>query len=157
MAKEIILTQNKITIVDDEDFERLNKFKWHAHSTPHIFYAARTFNNKMIYMHRYIMKTEGKLQVDHINGNPLDNRKSNLRIVTQKQNTRNSKMKNTNTSGYKGVYWYKRSKKWCTHIHVDGKTINLGYFDDKNDAAKVYNEAAIKYFGEFAKLNIIKK
>lgn len=95
------------------------------------------------------------LDVDHANRNSTDNKAVNLRLATVNQNQRNKKIQKNNTSGYKGVCWDKNRQKWKTHIHVDGKIINLGRFDTKEKAAIAYNEAALKYFGEFAYLNFI--
>lgn len=156
--KTIKLTQGKETIVDDEDYEELNKFKWCIGS---VGYAIRRESSKInkdrptIYMHKYIFNNPNTI-IDHINGNTLDNRKCNLRICTKSENRRNSKKpKNAKTSKYKGVYFFKDSKKWRARIRVLDKLIDLGLHINEIDAAKAYNEAAIKYFGEFAKLNNI--
>jgi AP2 domain-containing protein/HNH endonuclease len=104
-------------------------------------------------LHRLIMNAPADKEVDHINGDTLDNRRCNLRICSHKENLRNQKLPKNSKSGYKGVTWYKRIKKWRSHIRLNKKQIHLGYFDDIKLAANAYNEAAIKYFGEFAKLN----
>lgn len=155
--KKIKLTQGKVALVDDEDFEELNKHKWFIYS---IGYAARYIRinktkRKMISMHRIIMGRPAGMEVDHINHNILDNRKKNLRIVTHGQNMYNMKLSKSNTSGYKGVSWSKTAKKWSGLIQVNNKSIWLGNFKIKEDAAMAYNEAARKYHGEFAKLNKI--
>jgi hypothetical protein len=154
--KEIKLTQDKIALVDDDDFEYINQFKWYAGKYPNTFYAQRNLGKVKIRMHREIMKTQlenniGKI-IDHIDGNGLNNQKNNLRICTRAENGRNRHTIN-NSSGYLGVS--KSGKKWKPTIKVNKKTIYLGYFKDKKDAAKAYNEAAIKYHGEFARPNII--
>jgi hypothetical protein len=95
--------------------------------------------------------------VDHINGNGLDNRKSNLRICTHQQNCENSRKRKKSFSKYKGVYWSKNAKKWVAQITIDGKSKHLGYFELEEDAAAAYDKAAVKYFGEFACLNFRRK
>ena len=152
--KEIPLTQGKVALVDDEYFEELSKYKW--------FYAqgyAKTnyFINglrRSLPMHRYILKTPKGMETDHINLNKLDNRKINLRIATTKQNSQNKKPKK-HSSIYKGVFWEKETNKWRSLIQVNKKQISLGRFENELEAVKVYNENAIKYFGEFAYLNKI--
>ena len=156
--KEIKLTQDKIALVDDEDFEYLNQFKWYAGKSINTFYACRRLGKTEIRMHREIMKTQlenniGKL-IDHKDGNGLNNQKNNLRTCTISENNKNRHTIN-NSSGYLGVSLSKRRKKWLAQIKNNKKVIYLGYFKDKKDAAKAYNEAAIKYHGEFASPNII--
>jgi hypothetical protein len=109
-------------------------------------------------MHRRILKLkpgDGKC-TDHTNHDGRDNRKINLRICTNNENLRNRPKNCNNTSGFKGVSWHKRDKKWTAQIQVNFRLKFLGYFNDRVEAAKVYNRAAIKYFGEFANLNKIK-
>ncbi len=151
--KKILLPQGKYAIVDDEDFERVNQFKWHlaVKST----YAATWIKRKKILLHIFIMNPPIGMEVDHKNGDTLDNRKKNLRICTKKQNVTNQDIHKNNTSGYKGVSLYKLTNKWRAYICPNGKFISLGHFEDKRSAAKAYNKAAIKYFGEYAFLNQI--
>lgn len=94
-------------------------------------------------------------EIDHENRNRNDNRISNLRLVVRNQNSANASIPSHNTSGYKGVYWNKRKKKWRAFIKVDGEQKHLGYFECKNEAAIAYNNAASFYFGEYANLNVI--
>jgi len=154
--KEIQLTQGKVTLVDDEDFEYLNQWRWHVSNDN---YARRTIYNdklfKALFMHREIMKVSKGLLVDHINGNSLDNRKLNLRICTNSQNLRNRLKNINNTSGYKGVRLINSTKKWRAQIWLNSKYYHLGLFNNIKDAARAYNEAAVKYHGEFANLNKI--
>ena len=151
-AKLIPLTQDKFAIVDNDDYGRLSKYKWYAIKTPKTYYAARNCRRKNIRMHRLITSAPKGLFVDHINHDGLDNRKTNLRLCTRRQNNRNRRPCDK-TSKYKGVCWNKRAKKFMASICIDGKNKNLGYFDDQVDAAKVYDNAAKKFFGEFAYLN----
>lgn len=158
--KEIQLTQGKVALVDDEDFDYLNQFKWHASKLSGKFYAQRHAklsnpNNIKILMHRDVMKPKKGFVIDHVDGNTLNNQKNNLRICTHAENMRNSKIPINNTSGFKGVYWNKENEKWTAFIRFNNKRFHLGLFFELKDAAKAYNEGAIKYFGKFANLNKI--
>ena len=162
MAKEIQLTQGKVAIVDDEDHKYLNQWKWCLRPTGNgIFYAIRGFRNhkkskvKSISMHRQIMNPAKGYVIDHIDGNTLNNQKINLRICTQSQNCSNQKISIKNTTGFKGVQFNKIHNKYYSKITVNRKNIYLGSFIDPIDAAKAYNDAALKYHGEFANLNKI--
>lgn len=144
--------------VDKKYLEILSKNKWKANVSKNTVYAEHT---KLGSMHRKIMELEGYdikgKEVDHKDQNGLNNFISNLRICSHKQNIRNQNKHKNNTSGYKGVSWKKDKNKWTAQIRIDNnKRIFLGYFSNKIDAAKAYNNAAIKYHGEFAKLNEIK-
>ena len=150
--RKIELTQGKFAIVDDEDYEYLRQFKWYYREG----YAARGIrkpNGKWttIYMHRVIMGASECMEVDHINGDKSDNRKENLRICTLLENRRNRTKYKSNTTGYKGVYYDRR--KIRAKIKTDNKQIYLGSFKTLKEAAKAYNEAALKYHGEYARLN----
>lgn len=155
--KQIPLTQGKFAMVDDEDYEWLSKWKWCYQKTKKDGYAIRggIRNGKQytIAIHRVILNPNIGEDIDHINRNRLDNRRENLRICTRKENTRNRGLDRDSMSGFKGVYWHKRVKKWCAHIKVNYKDISLGYFIEKVDAAKAYNTGALKYFGKFSWLN----
>jgi hypothetical protein len=149
----IQLTQNKKTIIDKEDFFRIRPHNWCFDKTTG--YAAARVNGKKISLHRFIILAPKGTLVDHVNLNKLDNRKENLRIVNATESARHTGMSKNNTSGYKGVTWSKREKKWHSQIFVNYRNINLGVFDDKKEAAKAYNEAAIKYHGIYTVLNKI--
>lgn len=158
--KRIKLTQNQYAIVDNEDFEYLNQFKWYARNETNKYYAARHGNiginkYKKIRMHREIINASETEYVDHINGNTLDNRKSNLRTCTSSQNSMNRGKSKNNKSGYKGVYLDKRNNSWYAQICTKGKRYTVSCFKTKIDAAVAYNELAIKHHRAFAKLNII--
>ena len=150
MSKIIPLTQGKEAIVDDEDYEWLSQWKWFISKRK---YASRHFGDKLMYMHRMIMNTPSGMETDHINGNELDNRRENLRICTRKENARNIKYNSNNTSGYKGVVWDKRNKKWRAQISYDKINKTLGRFENILDAVLAYDTAAKELFGAFAKTN----
>lgn len=158
--KKIKLTQGKYALVDDEDFERVNQYKWFAcfQKKRNIFNACRKFNQKNIYLHQYIMNTAGKGQsysIDHIDHDPLNNQKYNLRVCNNSENVRNQKLSKHNTSGFKGVCFIKHKNKYLSSICFNNKQMNLGYFDSPIEAAKAYNQKALELFGEFAYLNKI--
>jgi len=156
-TKSIKLTQEKVTSVDFDDFEGLNKHKWTAIRDTNTFYAARhgkvkiDGNRNLIYMHRVILNTPKEMKTDHIDGDGLNNQRKNLRICTDSQNAKNRNKQSDNTSGFKGVSWHKKSKKWRVFIGVNGKQIHLGYFLGKIEAYNVYCNACKKYHGEFSK------
>lgn len=156
--KQIPLTQGKFALVDDEDYEELSKFKWYSFKRGNTFYAIRNHPGQRL-MHRMILNLNGKLVCDHKDRNGLNNQRSNLRICTQAQNCMNSSSQKNSTSSFLGVCWTKQRQKgkdyfyWRATISVSGKKIHLGSFKNEIEAARVYNEAAKKYFGEFANLN----
>lgn len=159
--KQIRLTQGEFAIVDDEDFERLSKFKWHiskrGNKRKH-WYAERLIREKgkniRFNMHRVLLDVPNGMEIDHRNGNGLDNRKCNLRICTRSQNQANSTA-HGGSSKYKGVCWHRRDKIWESYIQPNGKMIYLGSFDSEVEAARAYNKAAVEHFGEFANINLI--
>jgi hypothetical protein len=152
--KEIILTKGKKTLVDDQDFDWLNQFKWHYNAR---CYAVRTEykpKKHTIFMHREIIKTPKGLFTDHKNGNTLDNRRDNLRVATSKDNQRNQKVRLGSISGLKGVSLDRGHKKWKVAVGR-GKGSYVGHFEDKKEAAIAYNKVAKEKFGEFARLNYV--
>jgi hypothetical protein len=121
-------------------------------------YCCVKIDSKLYRAHRLIFLMHfGYLPVivDHIDGNPRNNCLNNLRATDHQGNNYNSGMRKNNSSGYKGVTWHRSHNKWCAKIGVGNRRIYLGYFTCKYEAAKAYNDAAIKYHGEFAKLNVI--
>ena len=157
--RTIHLSSGNFALVDDEDFDNLKHFTWFEHKG----YVARTINytyggkkrTKYVSMHRSIMKTPKWLCVDHIDHNTLNNQKYNLRNCSIGENNKNQRMQKNNTVGYKGVYFEKCSGKFKAQIGQKGGRKNLGRFKTALEAAKAYNVAALKDFGEFAKLNEI--
>lgn len=151
--KEIKLTQGKIAFIDDEDYEIVSQFKWYYHQTGYAF----TSDGKggKLRMHYAIMARLPKFQVDHINGNRLDNRRHNLRHVKALYNCWNKGLPSNNTTGYKGVDWDKKAKKWRARIKINYKNYYLGTFDNALDAAQAYNNAALENFGKYTRLNVL--
>jgi len=164
MTDRIQLSNGSFVLVDAEDYEFLNQWKWKEHSgtaqrNKHIATIGDWKDGKRkdvcVLMHRVIMDAPEGMDVDHINGNRLDNRRANLRVCSHAQNRANSKTPVTNKSGYKGVSWCKRDSRWIAFITSNGKSKNLGRFLDIVEAAKAYNRAALSMFGEYARLNEI--
>jgi hypothetical protein len=152
MAKEIPLSRGLFALVDDEDYPRLSAYKWNLTSDG---YAARHDvppQRKTILMHREIISAPSGFEVDHIDGCRINNQKSNLRLATRTENRRNLKPYRSNSTGFKGVV-RTRTGFWAARIGLDGKKIHLGQYATPEEAALAYNLAALKYFGEFAKLN----
>jgi hypothetical protein len=146
--EKVYLTQGKYAVIDSVDYEKISKHKWFFHNN----YARRwgTFNGKqrLINMHREILELSRSSEyADHVNGDTLDNRRCNLRVVNHLQNNCNRKC--YSKSGYKGVYWSNQMKKWKAQICQK----HLGYFSDKLKAASVYNIAAKQKYGEYARIN----
>lgn len=157
MSKLIPLTKDLYAIVDKEDYDFLIQWEWRATNFNGLYYATKTENGKQILMHRFLMNdTQSNRFIDHKDGDTLNNQKSNLRPCSHAENMRNRVLIcKTNTSGFKGVCWRKDRLRWHAQIRFETKKINLGYFTSIIEAAKAYNEAAIKYHGEFARLNQI--
>jgi len=156
MKKIDISTQtypNTFTLVDDDMYEEVNKFKWCVFLCNHKRYAGRIVKKKAILLHRYIMNTPVDKDTDHRDGNTLDNQRSNLRICTSGQNAMNKRKQRNNKSGFKGVSWYEPNKKWRSSIGINGKVKHLGYYTCKIRAAKAYDIAANNLFRKFAKIN----
>lgn len=157
--KEIKLTKGFVAIVDDEDYDELSKYKWHVSIQRYgRIYACRNSKStsgkrSRVQMHREVINATGTAEVDHINGNGLDNRKTNLRLATRSQNMRNGKLRATNRSGFIGASWHLSAKKWFAQLSINNRRIYLGLFDSAEDAAITYNVAARALHGEFAKLN----
>lgn len=157
--KLVPLTKGKFAMVDDEDFDRVNQFKWqHAKARPNtVEYAVRTVNvdgkRKTQMMHRFILghTTES---TDHIDGNGLNNQKENLRPATRTENGRNRRIQK-HSSEYKGVSFFKASKtpKWQARATNSGNDVHLGYFESPELAAIAYDQYAQIHYGQFAKTN----
>lgn len=162
--KRISLSQNKFALVDDEDFEFLNKWKWSLFaSRDKRYYAFRQVlcsdgKRRSLLMHRLLLGLQcgDSRQIDHVDTDGLNNTKDNLRICSDLENHRNRGLQTNNSSGYKGVSWHKKDKKWRARLSLFKKEIWIGNFDTAKEAASAYNRIALKYHGEFANLNEIR-
>lgn len=155
--KEILLTHGISAIVDDEDWSSLVNHKWYARKHRNTWYAARNEylgHNRWRYvtMHRLIIAAAPGQQVDHIDGNGLNNTRANLRFCDGTQNACNRK-RGWGRSHFKGVSWHSQSGKWRSEATLKGKHFFLGMFEDETEAARAYDRAAIRLFGEFAHPN----
>jgi hypothetical protein len=147
--KQIKLSGKKeiYALVDDVKYEELRQNHWRLDGKGYAICG----KEKIVYMHRQIMGVnDPMIEVDHIHGNKLDNRQNELRLCTKAQNQQNKGKQKNNTSGYKGVSFHKRLKKWQVLIQANRKNNFVGYFFTIQDAVRAYNAAAIKYHGEFA-------
>jgi hypothetical protein len=158
--RRIPLSQGKYAIVDPEDYDRLSRHKWYTCNRDHTYYAIRgQWSPKLkkrltIAMHREVIDVPDDLYVDHINHHGWDNRKANLRPATAADNARNARYPKINTtSKYRGVWYNKKKKRWRAVIGLNNTRKVIGNFRDEIDAAKAYDKAAKKYYGEFAILN----
>jgi hypothetical protein len=160
MNKYIKLSNGMKAIIDAEDWKKVKHFSWgfgygHAKKSGYQQYVGAYKGNYQgsMMLHRFIMDTPKGFHTDHINGNHLDNRKSNLRVCSAQQNQWNSRKHIIQSSKYKGVSWYKRDKCWRAYANLNYQQIHLGYFKSEIEAAKVYNRKAKELYGAFAFLN----
>ena len=130
-------------IIDPEDFEKIKDKSFFLHTGGYVA------SSKKQYLHRILMNPPDDKMVDHINGNKLDNRKSNLRVCSNQENQMNTRKQKNNKSGFKGVYFDKQRNKFKAQIMIDGKNKNLGLFENPEDAYKKYCEFAKKFHGDF--------
>lgn len=156
MVFRIPLTKGYFAIVDEADFERMSLFKWHVvigpsgHAYAQRYAGLRGRTRLGALMHKEIVSATSDQTVDHRSGDTLDNRRSNLRICTDSQNHANRRVVQ-GSSGFKGVS--RAAKRWSARVRVQGKRIWLGVYDTPEEAARVYDRAAMAHFGEFAATN----
>ena len=156
MSVRVQLYNSELFTEVDDAFAWIANHLWYEYHAPpsKTVYAAATLEGKRVKLHRLVMGvTDPRIQVDHRDRNGLNNRSDNLRIATGSQNMANIPMFRTNTSGFKGVNWDKEHNRWRSRISFHNKRIGLGWYIDPQDAARVYDKAALFYFGEFARLN----
>lgn len=151
----VVLTRGKTAIVNSVDADFIGQWNWCAYRCPKgTFYAVRTDHDgavqRTVRMHRALACAPSSMEVDHVDRDPLNNRRSNIRIATRAQNNRNRGRQRNNTSGYKGVSWYAEHEQWGGRIRVGGRTHFLGLHHDPADAYAAYCEAAARLHGEFA-------
>ncbi len=157
--KTVPVGHNKVALVDDEDYERVSVSVWHARrdysTTQDLWYVQRHIRRPSGIrgterLHSFILTTSSR--IDHIDGNGLNNQKSNLRIASNSQNMANSRVRR-HTSRFKGVSFYKRYGSWHVEIQCNKVRHSIGYFANEVDAALAYDSAAVEYFGAFARTN----
>lgn len=153
---KIPLTQGQVALVDAEDIVWLTQYGWHfaKRNDGKGGYVKCKINGRQEYMHTVVMRRYGRLlegcEIDHRNGNGIDNRKRNLRVCQHHQNLANQRRRSDNTSGVKGVHFFQCTRRWQAYITVRGKRKHLGYFSTRTEAKKVREQAAQNEFGEFA-------
>lgn len=151
LVKFIKYGLGRYAIVDAKDFERLSVYTWGKHSQGYAIRCRPNGKGRKLFMHRDVLPPAPGQQTDHIDGDVSDNRKENLRLCNNKQNSQNRKLQRNNTSGFKGVS--RQGNKWRASIYPNDLHINLGSFGSKEAAARAYDAAAKKYYGDYAKLN----
>jgi len=146
-------------LIDAEDWPRISGFKWYVSSDGGTrMYVSTYIGKKKSYLHRMILEPSNGQRVDHCNGDPLDNRKANLRLATHQQNMFNRRKPRTygrkpTASSHKGVTWDRSRGRYKAQIVKNGINYNLGHFTDEKRAAVTYDHAALEMFGEFAHTN----
>jgi hypothetical protein len=158
----ITLTQGYVAIIDATDVALVDVGNWSAHvntskdGTPRNVYARRVMrdidgSSRSVLLHRFLLGVSGDIQVDHVSGDGLDNRRSNLRLATHTQNTQNATRRKDNASGARGVNWHGQTGKWHATIQADKRRHSLGLFDTVAEAAAAYAAASVRLHGEFGR------
>lgn len=155
--KKITLNDGCATIVDNSAYHELSQYSWICDRHKYAFRSYKSDGKSVHeYLHRRLTNPKPRQPVDHINADGLDNQSSNLRLCTYRQNNHNSRKRKDNSSGHKGVYYFKKRQKWIAQIMPDtGKRIHIGCFDDIKEAAYAYDQFAVQLFGEFARTNLL--
>ena len=148
---EIVTARGQRYVIDLEDVEKVSGRSWNRHNKGYAITNVRTADGRgtTLRLHRLLLDAPKDLQVDHIDGNPTNNRRANLRLCTHADNQKNRRKNINNTSGSKGVHWHKRDKRWQAKIQINRKFKHLGYFNTVEQAKAAYDAAAERLFGEF--------
>lgn len=144
---------DKSALIDDGDYDYISGFHWKYHNGYAARYVYSHGKRQRIYMHRQIMNTPGGMDTDHKDGNGLNNQRSNLRICTHAENISNQKLQKDSPNKYKGVSLTKSTGRWRAVITSNRVRKHIGYYETEEEAARAYDNAAKRYFGEFARLN----
>jgi len=162
-VKELRLAKGYVVLVDDQDYERVIGHRWYAEIRTRRDGSVKVYARRKVQtpgisstwqsLHRFILNAPDGMQVDHINGKGLDNRRSNLRLCSHAENQHNRRPQTGGTSAFKGVRWHKAAAKWVASISINGESKHLGSFSSEQDAAKAYDLAAAANFGEYARHN----
>jgi hypothetical protein len=154
MTQHIPLGQGAFALVDDADYDQLKRFEWWLSKAGYaVGFVPLDGKFRLTYMHRLILNAGPQHLVDHINRNPLDNQRANLRLATAQQNGQNKRISGLSHTGLKGVGWHRRRCRYHARIQFQGIRYHLGFFDDAQEAAQAYDSAARTLFGEFALCN----
>lgn len=154
--KTLALTNSdQVSQVSDDDYEDASRFSWSLDPEGYVYRDLPRNGGKKNrqFLHQFLLGVKPGFEIDHKDGNPLNNQRENLRHATHAQNCGNSKKRTETSSRFKGVHWNKAAGKWCVQISITGRRVSLGYFVIEEDAARAYDTAALKHFGEFARLN----
>jgi len=150
------LTRGCEAIIDATDASKVAGLNWMARPSVYTSYAYRTDysgpKKRFIHMHRVIMGDQCDAEIDHIDGDGLNNRRDNLRVATGSQNNCNMRTRKDNTSGFKGVSWRKSCMKWRAYISLSGEQMHLGYYETPEDAHAAYTEASLNFHGSFGRV-----
>lgn len=137
-------------MVDDQDYEAVSRKHWYKFRVRDKIYAKEVSADHCLLLHRFLLSPGRRHQVDHRNGDGLDNQRHNIRIATHAQNQRNREIKKNNSSGFNGVSWQRNMGKWSARIYKNGVHYRIGFFTNKEDAVQARLKAERRLFGEFA-------
>jgi len=150
----VLISQGYTALVDADDYPRVREHRWHASRIHRTVYASSVIKNKNTYLHRFILDvTDQHAEIDHRDGDGLNNTRCNLRLARHSQNLANQRLSVANTSGYKGVVWLKVGRKWRAQTKHRGKFIDIGQFSTAVEAAHAYDAFMSNLHGDFAALN----